>query len=294
LSRNFSRSSAIEITRDIEILGSKCFSRCYSLLSMTFESNSHLTRIESEAFSYSSLQSILIPRNVEILCSKCFSFCTSLSSITFESNSHLTRIESFVFSFSQLRSIEIPRNVQFIDDSAFLAVNLSSISFESGNNRFVLGNGFLIDVIDDDLIQNISYSSEFEIATSIEFDWNWIRRSNHYWSLKDSLFLIHWNIFRSVNSISNSIDCLFHWSEYISTYEQLSSFSFPLSFSFSSWSIWFTRIISWKVTLSQLNQIRLYELIFHRITLFDQITHKTFSSLLVDRSIPLGNSLTPK
>jgi uncharacterized protein YuzB (UPF0349 family) len=82
--------SKIELPRNIEILGSKCFSHCNSLSSITFESKSHLTRIESEAFSYSSLQSILIPRNVEILGSGCFSNCESLSSITFEP----TRLES--------------------------------------------------------------------------------------------------------------------------------------------------------------------------------------------------------
>jgi predicted metal-binding protein len=89
LIRNFSKSSAIEIGRNIEIVGSKCFSSCYSLSSITFESNSRLTGIESSAFSSSSLQSISISRNIEILESKCFSFCRSLSSITFESNSRL-------------------------------------------------------------------------------------------------------------------------------------------------------------------------------------------------------------
>jgi hypothetical protein len=39
-----------------EFLGSKCFSRCESLSSITFESNSHLTRIESFAFYGSSLE----------------------------------------------------------------------------------------------------------------------------------------------------------------------------------------------------------------------------------------------
>jgi hypothetical protein len=48
------------IPRNVEIVGSYCFSSCKSLSSITFESNSHLTRIESEAFSSSSLQSILI------------------------------------------------------------------------------------------------------------------------------------------------------------------------------------------------------------------------------------------
>jgi hypothetical protein len=131
LIQNFSQSSAIEIGIILKFFGSKSFSYCKSVSSMTFESNSCLTRIESEVFSSSSLQSILIPRNVEILGSGCFSRCKSLSSITFESNSHLTRIESDAFSSSSLQSILIPRNVQFVDGSVFINVTLSSISFES-------------------------------------------------------------------------------------------------------------------------------------------------------------------
>jgi hypothetical protein len=46
---------SILIPSGVEILGSKCFSRCKSLSFITFESNSRLTQIESEAFSYSSL-----------------------------------------------------------------------------------------------------------------------------------------------------------------------------------------------------------------------------------------------
>jgi hypothetical protein len=127
-----------------------------------------LTRIDSEAFSFSSLQSISIPRNVEILGSRCFFNWTSLSSITFESNSHLTRIESEVFYESSLHSIVIPRNVQFIDGSAFIGVTLSSISIESGNEIFVIEHDILIDVVDHKLIRNFSTSSEIEIGRDIE------------------------------------------------------------------------------------------------------------------------------
>jgi hypothetical protein len=42
------------------------------LPSIIFESDSHLTRIKSEAFSSSSLQFVLVLRNVQILGSKCF------------------------------------------------------------------------------------------------------------------------------------------------------------------------------------------------------------------------------
>jgi hypothetical protein len=58
---------SILIPRNVEILGSQCFSFCMSLSSITFESNSLLTQIESEAFSSSSLQSILMSSNVQLL-----------------------------------------------------------------------------------------------------------------------------------------------------------------------------------------------------------------------------------
>jgi hypothetical protein len=64
----------------------KCFEKCKVIQSFSLELPSGLIRIESSAFSHSSLQSIAIPRNVEILESSCFSSCKSLSSILFESN----------------------------------------------------------------------------------------------------------------------------------------------------------------------------------------------------------------
>jgi hypothetical protein len=111
LIRNFSGSSNIALLRMIEILGSLFFSSCFSFSSISFQSNSALQRIESFAFSRSSLQSIKIPRSVEILCSSCFSSCKSVSSISFEPNSGLKRIESSAFSFASLYSMKIPRNV---------------------------------------------------------------------------------------------------------------------------------------------------------------------------------------
>jgi hypothetical protein len=82
--------------------------------SILFESNSRLTRIESNAFHKTSLQSVLIPNNVGILGSNCFSCCKSLSSITFESNSRVTRIESEAFSYSSLKSTLVPNNVEIL------------------------------------------------------------------------------------------------------------------------------------------------------------------------------------
>jgi hypothetical protein len=63
LIRNFSVSSHITIPRDIEILGSSCFRECYSLSSISFESNSRLKRVESRAFCGCHF-SIVIPSTV--------------------------------------------------------------------------------------------------------------------------------------------------------------------------------------------------------------------------------------
>jgi hypothetical protein len=113
LIRNFSDSSNIEITSDIEILGSSCFSRCESLSSISFESNSQLTRIESNAFLYSSLQSIMIPSTIQILGSGCFSCCESLSSISFDYLSQLRPIESLQFD-GQNKVVIIPSTILFV------------------------------------------------------------------------------------------------------------------------------------------------------------------------------------
>jgi hypothetical protein len=142
------------IPSTVQILGSYCFLFCKSLSSISFESNSQLTRIESNAFSSSSLQSIVIPSTVQILGSYCFSFCKSFSSISFESNSQLARIELSGFSSPSLHSIIIPRNVQFINGSAFIGVALRSISIESENEYFIIKKGFLIDVIHHRLFRN--------------------------------------------------------------------------------------------------------------------------------------------
>jgi hypothetical protein len=84
--------------------------------------------------------------------SGCLLRCESISSITSESNSHLTQIESFAFYESLLRSIVIPQNVQFIDSSAFIDANFSSISIASGKDIFVIENDFLTAVLPQKLI----------------------------------------------------------------------------------------------------------------------------------------------
>jgi hypothetical protein len=110
----------------------------------------------------------MIPCSVAILGPSCFQSCKSLSLISFESPSHLRQIESFAFSSSSLQSIVIPHSVQFIDGSAFCDVELSSCDIESANDRFVIENESLIDILDHKLIRNFSKSSDITILSSIE------------------------------------------------------------------------------------------------------------------------------
>jgi hypothetical protein len=60
------------ISRHVQILCSELFSCCSLLSSISFETHSELTRIESSVFFRCSLKSVTIPRHVQILCSSCF------------------------------------------------------------------------------------------------------------------------------------------------------------------------------------------------------------------------------
>jgi hypothetical protein len=103
---------------NIEIICSSCFSYCKSLSSISFENDSRLRRIESDAFFASALESITIHRGVEILSSSCFSYCKSLSSISFESSA-LSWIDSAAFAGTVLHFVLLPESVVFIAGDAF-------------------------------------------------------------------------------------------------------------------------------------------------------------------------------
>jgi hypothetical protein len=113
------------------------------LSSIAFESDSELTRIESEAFAYSTLTSITIPRNVEFLDVSAF-FCTSKISISIDpDNLHFAVRSNFVFDssltrliryFGQESDVIIPSYVEVLCSSCFSHFHsISSISFEKGS-----------------------------------------------------------------------------------------------------------------------------------------------------------------
>jgi hypothetical protein len=59
----------------IELIQLKCFISCESLVSVTIESTSQLTRIEEEAFSESRLTAIMTPSSVEVIGRRCLFNC---------------------------------------------------------------------------------------------------------------------------------------------------------------------------------------------------------------------------
>jgi hypothetical protein len=163
------RITSILIPRHVQILCSSCFLFCKSLSSISFETDSELTRIESNAFADSSIQSITIPRHVQILCSSCFSACKSLSSISFETDSELTRIESKAFfCCSSLKSITIPQNVEFVDGSAFTNIYNISVSIASNNLHFVVKSHFILDSSNTKLIRYFGTESNIFIPRHVQ------------------------------------------------------------------------------------------------------------------------------
>jgi hypothetical protein len=139
--RYFGRNDSVWIPRTVEILGSFCFSDCRSLSSISIESDSLLRRIESDAFSSSSLTFIVIPRTVEILDGSVFSGCERIS-ISIEEGSEHFVVENFFFQsfdrsifiryFGRDDSVWIPRTVEILGSFCFHCCgSLSSISIES-------------------------------------------------------------------------------------------------------------------------------------------------------------------
>jgi hypothetical protein len=143
LIRNFSKLSKIVVCRNIEIVGSRCFSYCKSFSSITFESNSRLTRIESESFSFSSLESIVIPRNVEFIDGSAFVGVT-LSSIAIESGNEIFVIENdflidivhhkLIRNVSGSSEIDLAKTIEILGSHSFSSnQSFSSITFESNS-----------------------------------------------------------------------------------------------------------------------------------------------------------------
>lgn len=140
---------------------------------ISFETDSELTHIKSNALSHSFLKSITIPRHLQILCSKCILNCQSLSLISFGIDSELISIKSNEFPRLSITSIKIHRDIQFTHDSAFSNIsNMSNIlniaiSIESHNSHFAVISDFILDSSNPKLIHHFCNPSRIIYITYI-------------------------------------------------------------------------------------------------------------------------------
>ena len=127
----------VEIPSFISCISNNCFSWCFDLEKITFQKDSKLTRIKSNAFSFTSINSITIPKNVKIIGKSAFFFCEKLKTIKFEEDSKLEIIKKDAFIYSIIDFIVIPSSVKKIEVSAFEHNNLlKSIEFLSDEIHF--------------------------------------------------------------------------------------------------------------------------------------------------------------
>jgi hypothetical protein len=128
------------IPSPIRSISSECFYDSKQFKFLVFENLSMLERIETKAFSKTSLISVVILRSVEVLGESCFLECGLLSSVTIESGSKLSRIEKQSFSGTELFEIVIPASGEILSAKCFAHCRcLSSIAFEGGSRLLEVG-----------------------------------------------------------------------------------------------------------------------------------------------------------
>jgi hypothetical protein len=231
LIRISSNSSNVEIPFDIEILGSSCFSNCQSLSSISFESISRLTRIESSAFSSSSLRSILIPHSVRFLDGSAFDGVRLCSCSIKSENQQFVVYKDFlidivnhilIHNFSTSPHIEIPWDVEILGSSCFSEYeSLSLISFETNSQLkrinssaipldvFVIGIPSTILFIAHDCVPNVVRLNLSASDLCPEFErWQELRQSG---ITVDFRRIVRWN--SCLDEMKYSIDNLSDFEE---------------------------------------------------------------------------------
>jgi hypothetical protein len=133
-----------------QVIGVRCFSRARSLVAISFELDSQLSRIEYEAFHRSGLRSIYFPASVLEICEYSFANCESLRSITFDRDSKLQRIEVFAFDSTPIATLTIPGGVEsillYFSGSAFEGERLKFVSFSPFSTKFIVDGGTIRDI----------------------------------------------------------------------------------------------------------------------------------------------------
>ena len=139
--------TSVTIPSSVETIDKMAFYYCASLETVTFDGESNLTSIGSEAFSCcDKLASFTIPAKVGTIGDSAFYGCTNLATVTFDEESNLTSIGNMAFRDSGLTSVAIPSSVETIGEMAFYyCTNLATVTFDGESNLKSIGNEAFID-----------------------------------------------------------------------------------------------------------------------------------------------------
>jgi hypothetical protein len=159
---------SIHIPNSVEVIDESCFMGCASLISVTFESNSRLSRLAKGTFHMCGLLSIHLPGSIEILCESCFALCNSFESITFDSLSRLQRIEKTAFFQTSLTQLTIPSGVSSFSASALAGLTLQSFSFSGISTTYSIRDGFLQQQSGQALIRYVEDAECVSVDSSVE------------------------------------------------------------------------------------------------------------------------------
>jgi hypothetical protein len=136
------RAAHLQIKNFVEELREGCFAYHFSLLTVTFDSDSRLRRIGAQAFSSCwHLKSIAIPASVETLDVGCFSDSSSLSVVTFGSGSRCSVIGETAFRKCRaLTAISLPSSLERLGSFAFQKCeSLGIVVIRSGSKLCFIG-----------------------------------------------------------------------------------------------------------------------------------------------------------
>jgi hypothetical protein len=131
LYRFFGRARSIMIAASVSVMGDSCFDQCHKFDRVVFESNSRLTRIGTNAFCFTTIQTIAIPASVTVICERAFE-SSRIESISFEAGSKLERIERQAFANCSFSCIVIPSACVLEPGCFYECFALRSVRQENG------------------------------------------------------------------------------------------------------------------------------------------------------------------
>lgn len=157
----FSNNATLEkviIQDGVQIIGKFAFTSCKNLKKV--EMTDSIINIQSCAFGNDAkLQEITLSNSIDIIPNSLFINCIELSKINIPQN--VTAIEDLAFQQCQnLHSIYIPKKLNMISSGAFRGcVNLDTITIDKENQKFVLENDILYNVLGNQKYLTISLAS---------------------------------------------------------------------------------------------------------------------------------------